>query len=138
LKTPQMQRLGPLFARQIEARGMEFIELAWHDPSKITPDVIESYRKPLRAENWDKALWQMTLASQESDLPERLNEIRQPTLVITGDEDRIVPTEQSLRLADEFPDADLSVISQCGHLPQEECPDEFMQALTDFLQTLQE
>jgi pimeloyl-ACP methyl ester carboxylesterase len=138
LRTPQMNHLGPLFARQIEARGMDFIELAWHDPSKITPDVIEGYRKPLRVENWDKALWQMTLASQESDLPERLNEIRQPTLVITGDDDRIVPTEQSLRLADELPNAELSVISQCGHLPQEECPVEFMQAVTDFLQMLQE
>ena len=70
-----MQRLGPLFARQIEARGMEFIESAWHDPSKITPEVIEGYRKPLRVENWDKALWQMTLASQESNLPAKLDEI---------------------------------------------------------------
>jgi pimeloyl-ACP methyl ester carboxylesterase len=138
LKTPQLQRLGPLFARQIEARGMEFIELAWHDPSQILPDVFEGYRKPLRAENWDKARWQMTLASRESNLPERLDEIRQPTLVITGDDDRIVPTEQSLRLADELSNAELRVISQCGHLPQEECPAEFMQALTNFLGTLQE
>jgi len=138
LKTPQMQRLGPLFARQVEARGMEFIELAWHDPSKITQDTIEGYRKPLRAKNWDKALWQMTVASRESDLPERLDDIHQPTLVITGDDDRIVPTEQSLRLADELPNADLRVISQCGHLPQEECPAEFMQAFTSFLESLQE
>jgi pimeloyl-ACP methyl ester carboxylesterase len=138
LKTPQLQRLGPLFARQIESRGMEFIELAWHDPSQIPPAVFEGYRKPLRAENWDKALWQMTLASRESNLPERLDEIRQPSLVITGDDDRIVPTEQSLRLADELPDADLSVIAQCGHLPHEECPAEFMQTVTDFIQTLQE
>jgi pimeloyl-ACP methyl ester carboxylesterase len=138
LKTPQMQRLGPLFARQIEARGMEFIELAWHDTLKITPDVFEGYRKPLRVANWDKALWQMTLASRESDLPERLDKIYQPTLVITGDNDRIVPTEQSFRLADELPNADLRVIDQCGHLPQEECPAQFMQAITDFLQTLQE
>lgn len=137
LKTPQMQHLGPLFARQIETRGMEFIELAWHNPSKITPDIIEGYRKPLHAENWDKAFWQLTVSSRERDLPERLDEIRQPTLVITGDDDRIVPTEQSIRLADELPNADLCVISQCGHLPQEECPAEFMQAVSDFIQTLQ-
>jgi pimeloyl-ACP methyl ester carboxylesterase len=80
----------------------------------------------------------MTLASRESNLPEKLDEIRQPTLVITGDDDRIVPTEQSLRLADELPNANLQVIPQCGHLPHEECPSEFMQALTDFLQMLQE
>jgi pimeloyl-ACP methyl ester carboxylesterase len=102
LKTPQMNRLGPLVARQIQARGQEFIELAWHDPSKITPEILEGYQKPLRAENWDKALWFLTLASQESGLAERLPELTLPVLVITGDDDRVVPTEQSLRLANEL------------------------------------
>jgi pimeloyl-ACP methyl ester carboxylesterase len=59
-----------------------------------------------------------------------------PILVITGDDDRIVPTEQSLRLADELPNAMLSVIPQSGHLPHEESPIEFMQAVTEFLSTL--
>ena len=93
LKTPQINHLGPLIARQIQARGKEFIKLAFHDPSKITPDVFEGYQKPLQAENWDKALWQLTLASQESGLAEKLTELTMPTLVITGDDDRIVPTE---------------------------------------------
>jgi pimeloyl-ACP methyl ester carboxylesterase len=56
-----------------------------------------------------------------------------PILVITGDDDRIVPTEQSVRLADELPNAELVVIAQCGHLPHEEQPDEFMRAVRDFL-----
>jgi pimeloyl-ACP methyl ester carboxylesterase len=136
LKTPQMDHLGPLVARQLQAQGIEFIKTAWHDPSKITPDIFEGYQKPLQAENWDKALWQLTLASQESGLVERLAEITMPTLVITGDDDRIVPTEQSLRLADELPNATLNVIAQSGHLPHEEKPVELMQAVTEFLSTL--
>jgi pimeloyl-ACP methyl ester carboxylesterase len=136
LKTPQMNRLGPLVARQIQARGQEFIELAWHDPSKITPEILEGYQKPLRAENWDKALWFLTLASQESGLAERLPELTLPVLVITGDDDRVVPTEQSLRLANELSNATLNVITQSGHLPHEEHPVEFMQAVTEFLSTL--
>jgi pimeloyl-ACP methyl ester carboxylesterase len=136
LKTPQMNRLGPLVARQIQARGQEFIELAWHDPSKITPEILEGYQKPLRAENWDKALWFLTLASQESGLAERLPELTLPVLVITGDDDRVVPTEQSLRLANELSNATLNVITQSGHLSHEEHPVEFMQAVTEFLSTL--
>jgi pimeloyl-ACP methyl ester carboxylesterase len=136
LKTPQMNRLGPLVSRQLQARGTEFIELAWHDPSKITPEIFAGYQKPLQAENWDKALWFLTLASQESGLAELLDELTLPTLVITGDDDRIVPTEQSLRLADALPNADLRVIAQSGHLPHEEHPAEFMQAVTEFLSTL--
>lgn len=136
LKTPQMDHLGPLIARQIQAQGVEFIKTAWHDPSKITPDVFEGYQKPLQAENWDKALWQLTLASQESGLAERLNELTMPILVITGDDDRIVPTEQSVRLSSELPNASLEMIKQSGHLPHEEKPAEFMQAVTEFLSTL--
>jgi pimeloyl-ACP methyl ester carboxylesterase len=136
LKTPQMNHVGPLIARQLQAQGVEFIKTAWHDPSKITQDIFDGYQKPLQIENWDKALWQLTVASEESGLVERLAEITMPTLVITGDDDRIVPTEQSLRLADELPNAELKVIAQSGHLPHEEKPVEFMQAVTEFLSTL--
>jgi pimeloyl-ACP methyl ester carboxylesterase len=133
LGTPQFQRIGPLFARQLQAQGTEFIKTAWHDPSKITPEVFEGYQKPLQVENWDKALWYLTLSSRESGLAERVGEFNLPVLVITGDDDRIVPTEQSVRLAGEIQNAELVVIAQCGHVPHEECPAEFMQAVTDFL-----
>jgi len=133
LKTPQMNRLGPLFARQIQTRGPELVELAWYDPSKITPEIMEGYQKPLRVENWDKALWYLTTSSRESSLAERLDEFTLPILVITGDDDRIVPTEQSVRLAGELPNASLVVIPQSGHVPHEETPAEFMQAVIDFL-----
>ncbi|MCL4275242.1 MAG: alpha/beta hydrolase [Anaerolineales bacterium] len=137
LKTPQMNRVGPLFARQIQTRGPELVEVAWHDPGKITPDVIEGYQKPLRIENWDKALWYLTVSSHESGLAERLDELTLPILVITGDDDRIVPTEQSVRLAGELPNAGLVVIPQSGHVPHEETPAEFMQAVIQFLETLE-
>lgn len=133
LGTPQMRQLGPLFARQIQTRGPELVEVAWHDPSKMPPDVMEGYQKPLQVDNWDKALWELTISSRESGLAERLAEFTLPVLVITGDDDRIVPTEQSIRLGGEITNAQLVVIPQCGHVPQEECPAEFMQAITDFL-----
>jgi len=137
LGTPQMGHIGPLIARQLQSQGVEFIKTAWHDPSKITPEILEGYQKPLQVENWDKALWELTLASNESKLADRLTEFNMPVLVITGDDDRIVPTEQSVRLADEIPNAELVVIPQCGHLPHEERPNEFMQAVTNFLSEMQ-
>ena len=134
--TPQMQHLGPLLARQISARGPELIELAWHDPSKLEPAALELYERPLRVENWDRALWNFTVASRPSDLAGRLDEFRLPALVITGDDDRLVPTESSIRLAGELPDATLVVIPQAGHVPHEEQPDLFMQAVDEFMTAL--
>ncbi len=136
LATPQMRRLGPLVSRQIQERGPELLKLAWHDPSLITPEMIERYQKPLQVENWDKALWEFTLASRPSGLSERLAEFTLPVLVITGDDDRVVPTEQSIRLAGELPQAQLVVIENAGHVPHEERPQQFIQAVQTFVQSL--
>ena len=131
--TPQMRRLGPWLTRRIQTWGRDLVGLAWHDPSRITPEDWAGYLKPLRAENWDRALWELTRASRPSNLAQHLAEIQVDCLVITGGDDRIVPTEQSIRLSRELPRAQLAIIPNCGHVPQEECPAEFLQAVKDFL-----
>lgn len=133
LGTPQLRRLGPLVSRSLVAQGDRLLALAWHDPSRITPEDIAAYRVAARVENWDRALWELTLASRDLRLGGRVAEVRVPALVITGDDDRIVPTEESIRLARELPDAGLVVIPACGHVPQEECPEAFVKAVRDFV-----
>ncbi|MCU0484543.1 MAG: alpha/beta hydrolase [Anaerolineales bacterium] len=135
LKTPQMRHLGPLIARQIRSRGPELLELAWHDPSRLSPEMIALYEKPLKVQDWDRALWELTLASQASDLEKRLAEFTLPVLVVTGDDDRIVPTADSVKLANQLPGALLEVIIRAGHVPHEEQPEAFMEAVRFFLQT---
>jgi pimeloyl-ACP methyl ester carboxylesterase len=136
LATPQMRHLGPLIARQIQSRGPELIDLAWHNPALIDAQTMELYQKPLQVENWDRSLWEFTLASRPTGLVHRLDEFTLPVLVITGDDDRIVPTEQSIRLAGELPNAELVVIPAAGHVPHEERPDIFMAAVIQYLGAL--
>ncbi len=135
LQTPQLDRLGPLLARQIAVRGDAFLESAWHDPSKITPGVRAGYRRPLRAENWDRALWELTRASRSLEAPE-LGALTVPSLVISGDDDRIVPVASSVRLAQELSNAELVILPNCGHVPHEECPEAFLEAVEGFLREL--
>jgi pimeloyl-ACP methyl ester carboxylesterase len=134
LRTPQLQRIGPLSGRFLASSGDRLLTLAWHDPSRVTPDVLEGYRKVTQVEGWDKGLWELTKASQYMNLDARLSGVTQPTLVITGDDDRIVPTADSVRLASELPDAELVVIPQCGHTAQEECPEPWLDAVTEFVE----
>jgi len=131
--TPQMRHLGPLLARRIQAWGRKFGEMAWHDPSKLTDAIWAGYTKPLQAENWDRALWYFTAADQDLNLPSQLERLQLPVLVISGDDDRVVPTDESIRLASELPQAELVVVPACGHAPQEECPQAFLEAVQDFL-----
>lgn len=133
LRTPQARHLGPLLVRRIRQSGMELLNLAWHDPGRLTPEILAGYTKPLRAQNWDRALWELTTASRPLHLERRLQELTMPALVITGEDDRVVPTEQSIRLAGELPNAELVVIPDCGHVPQEECPTAFLEAVKAFL-----
>jgi pimeloyl-ACP methyl ester carboxylesterase len=131
-----MDRLGPLLARTIATRGEAFLKSAYHDPSLVTEEIMVGYKRPLQVENWDQALWAFTKASRPLGLDQKVEQISVPTLVIMGDDDRIVPTEDSLRLAKEIPGARLVVIEACGHLPQEECPGEFLDAVGAFGESL--
>jgi pimeloyl-ACP methyl ester carboxylesterase len=136
LRTPQMRRIGPLLVRNIQDWGEDFGRSAWHDPERITPQIWEGYRKPLQADNWDRALWEYAIAAPSINLPEHLDQLQLPILVITGDDDRIVPTDHSIRLAGELPQAELVVISDCGHVPHEECPEPFLEAVHAFLEAV--
>jgi pimeloyl-ACP methyl ester carboxylesterase len=126
--------MGPLLVRRISESGLETIDEAWHDPNKQPIDTIALYTKPLQAVNWDIGLWHYSTSPEVSDLPEKLDQLGDlPILIITGDDDRIVPTENSIALAGKIPGAELIILENCGHVPQEECPQAFLNALNTFL-----
>lgn len=66
------------------------------------------------------------------DALDRLRAIAAPTLVIAGEEDRIIPAANSATLADCIPDARLELIRGAGHLFFLERIDETV-VLEDFL-----
>lgn len=134
-RLPQYDRIGPWLVRSLmEKQDARLIERAWHDPGKITQEIEAGYRKPFQAKNWDRALWEMTRVTRKPvALVERLAEVRMPVLVLSGDDDRIIPREQSRRLAQELPDARFVEIADCGHIPQEECPDPFLKTVGSFI-----
>jgi pimeloyl-ACP methyl ester carboxylesterase len=136
LRTPQLSRIGPLFLRTLPRYGEFVLNLSWHDPSLVTDDIWEGYIQPTHIHNWDAAFWQLILTTNPPRLEDHISELAVPVLVVTGDDDRVVPTEDSIRLASEIPGAELVVLDQCGHMPQEECPDAFLEAVTAFLATL--
>jgi pimeloyl-ACP methyl ester carboxylesterase len=65
----------------------------------------------------------------------RVSEIRAPTLVITGDEDVIVPFENSRHLAATIPDAELVIIRGGSHTFFIERADEFNRAVVRFIES---
>jgi 3-oxoadipate enol-lactonase len=59
-----------------------------------------------------------------------------PVLVVTGEDDRIIPATQARSLAEAIPGARLRVIAGAGHLPPVERPDETTDVLREFLEEI--
>lgn len=70
--------------------------------------------------------WKADRISREASL------IRQPTLLVWGEEDTHIPVSDAFRLRDAIPNARLIVFRRCGHLPPTESPEKFVDALSAF------
>lgn len=62
-----------------------------------------------------------------------LGNITCPTLVVVGDEDQLTPPELAREMAEGIPDAQLNVISDCGHMSTMEKPKQLTGLLQDWL-----
>lgn len=133
IATPQGQRIVRFTARRAVDRIDELLESAYHDPDRITDEILEGYLQAVEADDWDKGLAMFSAAPRPGDLRDRLDQVGVPLLFVTGGDDTWVPTEETVQLANRLAAADLDVIPECGHVAHEECPAAFMHAITNWL-----
>jgi len=130
---PQFDRLGPLLVSSIASSGLDLLYQSYEDQSLVTEETINAYTKPLEIEGWERAFWEFNKASRPTGLEEAIPDITLPTLVITGDNDAVVATDDSIKLDSELSNSELVIIENTGHLPNEEKPDEFASVINNFL-----
>ena len=125
------------------AEHMPFLFRYWHgrlyaDRSEIPPGSLEGYKAPLATPGLlDHALgivrtWTVDLRELEALLP-KLAPI--PTLLMWGSRDPAVYASSMEPLARHFSNVQTVVFPGIGHLPYEECPEEFNRALIEFLKS---
>ena len=56
-----------------------------------------------------------------------------PTLLIHGSQDKAVPLKDAVAASKLIPDCELYIMKGCKHWPQKERPEEFSQAVDDFV-----
>jgi len=104
--------------------------------SNIPPGTFEGYTAPLAIPGlFEHALnivrtWKRDLTELETVLP-RLASV--PTLLMWGSVDPAVYASSAPPLAKFFPNSRTLIFEGVGHLPYEECPEKFNQALIEFL-----
>lgn len=131
---PQVRRLGPLFARQL-GQNEAVMRRMYLNPDRILEERLPFTQINTQITDWDSALWEYLSAwSIDTDyLASRITDIQHPALIVTGDSDAVVPVSDSQRLDSELPNSELLVLPMCGHVPQEECPEDFTEAVSTWL-----
>ena len=123
-----MAALYPTYDNALKA----FMDMAY-DPSSVTEDTVRDFVNRMKLPNAKYAFMSTLLGMRESEtLPGRLSKIISPTLLIWGDNDRMIPLQYAKEY-NEIPNSTLVVIKDCGHTPYVEKPLAFNKAILKFL-----
>jgi 2-hydroxy-6-oxonona-2,4-dienedioate hydrolase len=133
---PQLMSL-PLDAMRLSSREdiRKFLPLAFANKNFVSEETVD-FLIEQRVRNGDGYTIAAVIDSMKrhNDVVDgKLARIKIPTLVIWGKQDLLTPIAIGQRFQREITGAKLTVIDQCGHMPQQECPAKFVDAITPFL-----
>jgi 2-hydroxy-6-oxonona-2,4-dienedioate hydrolase len=111
-------------------------ELTFYDPKMASEELVNEVFDITR--NRLKVIKIIALAKSaiRNNLGDELNAIKQPTLLIWGNNDTITPPFVAREFNRLIPGSELHFIDKCGHAPMMEQPAEFNVILDKFLQKL--
>jgi 4,5:9,10-diseco-3-hydroxy-5,9,17-trioxoandrosta-1(10),2-diene-4-oate hydrolase len=111
------------------------IDLLVYDRSAITPELVkERFKTATLPETVANPPLRGMATHPKNDLwREDIDKLQHPTLLIWGQEDRVLPLDLAFIMLKRIPNADLHVFSKCGHWVQWERADEFNELVSDFL-----
>ncbi len=98
----------------------------------ITRDRIESIIRPLSAADGHHSVLATSRNWSAGHIERDAHLINQPTLIIWGEEDKVIPIRNGYKLHEEILNSRLVVLKDCGHVPQEEKSELFSDLVTEF------
>jgi pimeloyl-ACP methyl ester carboxylesterase len=97
----------------------------------VTTDQLEAW--DIAREMSFRTAWKPYMYSQT--LPHLLGGVRCPSLILWGDDDRIVPINTAETWHHALPGSTLKTIAACGHFAEMEKPDDVSRLTADFIQS---
>jgi pimeloyl-ACP methyl ester carboxylesterase len=114
----------------------EKMEEIFYDPALVTPEWVESIRRIVTTRHLAVRVLRVARAAKRHNLEERLGDVRVPTLIVWGKEDRITPPEVAERFHAGIPGSQLVYLPNCGHAPMLERPKAFDAVVSEWLREL--
>jgi 4,5:9,10-diseco-3-hydroxy-5,9,17-trioxoandrosta-1(10),2-diene-4-oate hydrolase len=123
--------------------GMAFVlKQLVYDPVVISPDLIDLYYELNFSQGAAKTVLAVlracaTIRGGRADVLDpirnNLDNIKIPTLIIWGRDDRLFPVGHACFAREKIPDSHLHIFERCGHMPNFERPEEFNSLVLNFL-----
>ncbi|HEY0457519.1 MAG TPA: alpha/beta hydrolase [Pyrinomonadaceae bacterium] len=98
----------------------------------ITPERIESVIRPLSAKDGHNAVLKAGRNWDANRIEEDAHLVNQPTLIIWGEEDTVIPIHNGESLYNSILNSRFVVLKNCGHVPQEEKSELFTTLVSEF------
>jgi len=131
----QIEWLKPVMSRLLP-RGMieSSVRNVYADPSKVTPELVDRYYElTLREGNRESLTQRMKLRETDAQAAELIKTIGQPTLILWGAQDRLIPEPSGQRFHQDIAGSQYVVFDGLGHVPQEEDPQRSVAEVLKFL-----
>jgi pimeloyl-ACP methyl ester carboxylesterase len=109
------------------------IEPAFFDASALSDSLVDRYYDMLRAPGVRNAILERSDQTIYTDPVPRLKKVTAPTLLVWGQEDRMIPSRNAQSYADVLASSKTVLLPKLGHLVQEERPEVALAHVTDFL-----
>jgi pimeloyl-ACP methyl ester carboxylesterase len=122
-----------------EMLSRDLISKGYFDLKKMTKARLDEYLSILAMPGAKLCLVKSARYINDNDadfMHFRFNQIRVPTMIIWGENDAILSVYDAHRFYEDIPHADLILVPNCGHFPQEECPEEAAGYISQFLERL--
>ena len=108
-------------------------ESAYYDRAFASEDALICSMLHLAHPNWSQALISFTKSGGYNFLSDKISNIKQPTLIVWGEQDRIVGTKDAKQFEAAIAESELVWIPESGHVPHLEQPALTAQAIQAFL-----
>jgi pimeloyl-ACP methyl ester carboxylesterase len=109
------------------------LEKSFYDHSKVTPDRVANYYRPLQTRGGQLAALRARAQWARFPVEPNLDKVNVPTLILWGAQDQLIPLAAGRKLNSLIKDSSLVIFDNCGHLPQEEMPARVIDEVTKFI-----
>jgi pimeloyl-ACP methyl ester carboxylesterase len=108
-------------------------ELTFYDPATATPELIDEVYEMCNNRLQLIRILALAKSAIRNNLGEELGQIKQPTLLVWGNQDTVTPPFVAEEFHKLIPNSELKFIDKCGHAPMMEQPEAFNIILEEFL-----